>query len=202
MIVYNNTIFDSVEEVWFAKWCNELQKAGYIASWKKVTDSMTLTEPLKIDYTKETQLKTKKKVEVKSFRLLEKLSYTMDFDIDWTPEGFKLFVSTMDNNIDPSKWLFSPGCCKTWVEIKPVFDQNNMTRDFKAKQKIIWDKYKIFVNLIFPNKLFEDTFVPLECIEDFKFKKIPSRGQNIGKLPGDWKTKNPLKILKEYINGK
>ena len=53
---------------------------------------------------------------------------------------------------------------ETWLEIKPKFDQNNMTRLFKINQKWVFDKHGLFVDLVIPETLFEKTFTPKDYL--------------------------------------
>jgi hypothetical protein len=196
---YNGLIFDSREEVWFAMWCHELKEAGYIKYWTKVTEPLSILEPLEIEYIKKTQLKTKVKHENKTFTLLKGLEYTPDFYIQWTLKGFKTFVSSMDEDVKPDSWFFA-GPCKPgsplpsfigYIEVKPSFDQHGKTARFSIMQKIIWNTKEIFVDLIIVEDLFKGTFIPKEVMPEFKYKKAPRTGQ--------WKVKYQPKTLEEYV---
>lgn len=203
---YMGVLMDSREEVWMAMWLEELKQVGYIKEWNKVTKSFKIFEPLQFSYVKTTELKTKIKRENKNFTLLQDLEYTPDFEVIWTDKAFGPLVSWMENGsfLNPYSWFFSaPGAFnKTFIEVKPVFDQHDKTAKFSILQKVLWNVKGIFVDLILPEKLFEGTFMPLEAMEDFKYKKAPT-GKNKGvKKPGDWKTSYIPKTLKEFLNGK
>jgi len=200
---YQGILMDSREEVWMAMWLQELQNEGYIEFWERVTKTIEIFPAVKFDYTKETVLKTKTKVEEKSFTLLQDLEYTPDFSVRWNRKSYKKFFSVIGDNIDPKSWFF---CKNSWfegfIEVKPNFDQNGKTAKFSIIQKILWNTQKTFIDLIQPEKLFEGTFMPKEAMEDFKYKKSPT-GKNKGKKgPGDWKTDYIPKTLKEFLNGK
>jgi hypothetical protein len=198
---YNGTLFDSREEIWMAMWLEELQKAGYVEFWERVTKSMVLFPASDFPYRKETQLKTKLKVEHKSFTLLHGLTYTPDFNVRWHKKAYKKFFSVIGENIDPKSWFF---CTERWfegfIEVKPNFDQNGKTAKFSIIQKILWNTQKMFVDLCQPEKLFEGTFMPVAAMPDFKYRKAPT-GKNKGKKgPGDWKTDYEPKTLKQFLN--
>lgn len=211
---YRDRYFDSDEEVFFAMWLQELQDKGYVKTWYKVKDSISITQGMKIIFTKRTQLKTKLKEENKEFTLLRPSEYTADFEIIWTPEGIKKFLYQITENAqygekrmiaggfitDPRDALFfSTSYTQTHVEVKPSFDQQNMERLFVLNQKFIFDKYKIFVNLIEPGELFKKTFLPLEAAPYFKYRKSPT-GRNKGiKKVGDWKMDWQPKTINEYL---
>jgi len=65
------------------------------------------------------------------------------------------------------------GYCE--VEVKPDYDQNNMTRLFQTNRKWVYEKYSIFVNLVKIPSLFKRTFTPnryLYCDKTMKPRKI------------------------------
>jgi hypothetical protein len=48
------------------------------------------------------------------------------------------------------------------IEVKPVFDQHNMERDVRSTLKWVYDKMKLFVQIVKPELLFPGTFMPTE----------------------------------------
>ena len=204
MEVYNDIVFESREEVHFAMWCNELEENGYIHRWQKVTNSLEILQPVTSSYKKETKLKTKTKIEDKKFTILNNLSYTCDFVVTFTHKGYNLFVQS-ENEPPKKSGIFSPkdelgGCNRNcFIEIKPIFDFHGKTARFAIMQKIIWWAKKQFVNLIIPEELFKNTFMPTEAMPEFKYKKKPT-GKNKGlKGPGDWKTNYIPKTLSDFL---
>jgi len=204
---YNGILLDSLEEKYFAAWCEELKTAGYIKEWRYITNPVTITKALTRSYTKITQLKTKVKEENKEFTLLAPLTYTPDFAIDWTEKGMLKFVSCIytykDQHFNPKSYFFSPHpswiSLTTYVEIKAKFDLHGKTARFSIIQKILWKVKGIFVDLILIEDLFKDTFMPIEIMEDFKYKKSPT-GKNKGKKKvGDWKTDYIPKTINEFL---
>lgn len=126
---YMGILFDSQEEIWFAQWCEELRLAGYLMSWHRETKSWEITPKVSYTYIKETQLKTKLKREEKEFVLLNGLTYTPDFSLTWSLKGWNRFGSTLTNPKKDAVFFAEDSLVETWIEIKPSFDQNNMTRD-------------------------------------------------------------------------
>lgn len=201
---YKNQYFDSQEEIWFAKWCEELKNAGYVLEWLK-GNTISMTPGLKLDYVKKTQLKTKVKRELKHITLLEESEYTPDFKIIWTNKGLELFFGEIPHypNMftgNPNSVLFGENKV-SYVEVKPVWDSQNMTRVFVTKQKFLWLNQRLFVNLIKPEDLFKKTFMPAEAVSDFKLKKTSVKGKNKGKQAGDWKVNYIPKTLNDFLNG-
>lgn len=203
-MVYRGVKMDSDEEVFVAMWLQELQEAGLISRWKKVDSTIELTQGLKLYYKKITQLKTKLKVEDKYKTLLNDSEYTPDFKIEFTEKGLEKLVCVLDVFEATPEWknrnaIFFTSNNHVLVEVKPSFDQNNMERLFKNNQKFIWDKHKIFVNLVEPIALFEKTFIPLAAAPYFKYKVVTKKLIAKGKKKGDWKFDFVPKTLNEFI---
>lgn len=201
-LVYKGVKFDSDEEVFVAMWLQELQDAGLVKSWSKVTKAFPMTSGLKLKYERTTILKTKTKVEHKEHTLLRPSEYTPDFEVLFSINGWLRFNSGIYNDIDPKKLFFTRGAWMqpVYLEVKPSFDQNNMERLFKLNQKFLWDKEQIFVNLVEPLALFEKTFLPLAATDYFKYKVVTKKIIAKGKKKGDWKLDFIPKTLKEYLD--
>ena len=160
---YMGMDLDSLEELSFCFWCEELIEAGYIS---KVTraKSYLLTDGIHNTYSYVKQLKTKSKPISSTQTILQGSSYNPDFHIYWTPKGIEKFCWQIGTNSKCDKLFINDlhfvlnGY--TTVEIKPTFDQNGMERLFKNNQKFLYDKYMIFANLVKPQHLFEATFTP------------------------------------------
>jgi hypothetical protein len=200
---YKGQIFDSREEVWMAMWLEELKDFEYVETWERFVKPIKLFDAVQYPYTKITELKTKMKSERKVFNLLYDLTYTPDFRVKWSEKGWDHFVSIIATGLNPKSWFFGTYEANGWtyIEVKPVYDQNDKTAKFSVIQKILWNVKKIFVDLIIPEKLFEGTFMPQEVIPEFKYKKKPT-GKNKGiKGPGDWKVNYTPKTLNEFLNG-
>lgn len=153
---------DSNEERLFLFWCEELFQQGYI---EKVTraDSYLLTDGVQNSYSFVKQLKTKSKPITKTEVLLEPSSYNPDFAIYWTPKGREKFCWLLvdDHNSKCDKLFIDTFHNQpTIIEVKGNFDANNMIRLWKNNQKFLYYRYKVFTNLVIPDKLFEQTFLP------------------------------------------
>lgn len=194
-LVYNGVKCDSDEEVFVAMWLQELKEADYIKCWTKTEMPFPMTQGLKRNYIKETQLKTKLKQEIKTNILLRPSEYTPDFIVNFTKKGVDKFVGLLEpaNGFKPGMLFYknTPGVI---LEVKPTFDQNNMERLFKLNQKFLWEKDKIFVNLVEPVALFEKTFIPLAAIPYFQYKR-GTKTKNVG----DWKFDFEPKTLTQYL---
>jgi hypothetical protein len=211
---YNGILMDSGEEVYFAHWLDEAMSAGWVEKWAYVTKPFEVCPYVRLPYIKTTALKTKTKVEEKEFILLHDLEYTPDFKIKWTEKGMKKFVSPIKgekNTYADPKSMFFCGYWQvkdislsttTWVEVKPTFDMHGKISKFSVLQKILWTFKGIFVDLIIPDHLFKDTFMPQAIMEDFRYKRAPT-GKNKGKKgPGDWRVDYVPKTINEFLNQK
>lgn len=195
-LIYRDIKFDSDEEFYVACWLQELKEEGHVIDWRRSKKAIPLTEGVEIAYVKTTHLKTKVKHEYKTKQLLRPSEYTPDFEALFGPGPF---LSAIYQHAKADSLFYTNEFPKAWLEVKPAFDQNNMTRTFKNNQKFVWHTHKIFVNLVEPVELFRKTFMPRDCAEYFKYKKSPT-GKNKGKKgPGDWKFDWQPKTLTEYL---
>lgn len=181
-------IFDSKDEEYFSWWCQELKDAGIIQDYNR-SESFQLNKPLIKEFVVEKELKTKIKSLFKKQTLIPIKEYTPDFIIYWK---YSVFTFKFAEDLGVQRQInvpFTYGAYRrTFVEVKPIFDQNNMTRLFKTNQAIIWDKYGIYVNLVTYQELFEKTFTPKKFL-------LTDTGRQERKIK--WK----VRTLEEYLNG-
>lgn len=175
----------SDEEIHFMWWMEELIKAGYIIEYK--------FEPCIVELSNKKEINIlKRRKEKKSF-LLHPHIYTPDFGIKWNEKAINIFITDINSTdfntnspfyaeLDEFYKLY-----KSFIEIKPIFDQNNMTRAFIINQKWIYEKYKKYINLIECSWLFAKTFTP----KKYLFTDISGNPRKI---------KFKIRTLEEYIN--
>ena len=167
-----NKTFDSNEEKFFSWYIRELQEANYIYHIEYQPESYHLSRPQIHCFTKPLKTKTK----LVSVTLLREHVYTPDFRILWEQKARGLFFNNHDDKVDLRKTPFitnstSNSLSESLIEIKPVFDQNNMTRLFSINQKWLYHHYNTYVQKIIPVKLFEQTFVPQKYLLTDKTNK-------------------------------
>ena len=189
--------YDSMGEIYLSWWLNELQGNGFIYKWTAQPKSFQLTEEVSRTVIKRKQLKTKVKVEEKKEVILKGHLYTADFKIHWTPKAYKYNLAKEFDLEDTRPKL--PGTMyafggETYLEAKPdgldlkrTIDKNNMVRLFSNKQKEVYDKHDILVELIYHNKLFSQTFVP------FRYLTTDVSGDNRS-------IKYKVQLIKEFID--
>jgi hypothetical protein len=187
---YNGIEVDSQEEIAILMWLYELKNAGYIDSIAR-SYSFKLSEPVEHTYTHNQQMKTKSKVVEKKQTLLNGHIYTPEFRIELNQRGNNLLVwrQSLDYNKKHDKvfigvWEEGIGSV-VYIEVKPKWNANNMTRLFKLNQKWVFAKYGVHINLIIPETLFASTFTPKEYLKTptGKIRKI------------SWK----IKTLEEFV---
>lgn len=165
----------SKEENAVAWWLQELIDRGFVESFCHQPIGINLSESVSLDYIKE--LKTKS-VDAKA-NLLQSHVYSYDFHVFFNPNAKDIFVNCLTD--DKTAFLkynknvpfigYQAGkelnhLIVVRIEVKPNFDQNNMTRLFAINQKWLFQRHKIFVNLVspFPHKgkggFFQDVFCP------------------------------------------
>lgn len=173
--ISHNGKFDSFEEKHFNDWCTPLTKAGYIREVFHEPISFVLSEPIVTSFLQE--MKTKTKI-VDKFRSHGHV-YTPDFLIIWDASAHGIFFDwyAASEDLIPSykdipflaQKSEESGDIYTFVEIKPSFDQNNMTRLATLNCKWTMEKLGEFVQIVVPvpdakgkpkNALFQKTFIP------------------------------------------
>lgn len=174
---YKGLEFDSVGEMHFYWWLEELKEERYVSHIELQPTPFPLSERVSMSFTK--RLKTKS--QVKQFTVMREHVYTADVLFWFTEKADGIFHVGFDTEspnhtkqeLASLKTVKDFGYC--YVELKPSFDQNNMTRLAVLNQKWVMEKYGKFINIVIPEKLFEKTFTPkryLSCDKSNKSRKI------------------------------
>lgn len=154
--------FDSEEEMYFSWYLDELKEAGYVKDWKHEAKSYVLSDGL----TKRRSEPRKRVADkIYEYELIKPSVYTPDFQIDWEPKAEDIFFRCIMHyytDLRQSKipYITSNLENECVVEIKPLYDKNNMTRLARTNIKWVWDKHRVYVNLIKVPRIFKDTFTP------------------------------------------
>ena len=163
--IYQGIEVDSQEEIMAAMWFYELQIAGYVKEIRRA-ESLQLSNAVELEFFKTVQMKTKSKTVLKKDSILKGHLYTAEFLIVWTAKAKENIVWVRAEHTNDRKnrpfighWDSTDGLV-SYIEVKPVWDQQNMERLFKINQKWVMDKYGIFINLVKPQELFAKTFTP------------------------------------------
>jgi len=196
----------SNEEKYVKLWLDECIKAGYVISYEEQPAFILFNEVL----TNATiTLKTKKIT--KSIPLLQERVYTADFKILFTSKAKGVFFIDIDdiNTKSDFNYLLRSEDGVTYFEVKAsnYNDVANTERFFLSRtQPIMYEKFNIYVNLVKPLLLFENTFVPKPLMHELYYKKDVYTGKGDKKKlkarVGDKKHKFVYRTLEEYINSK
>ena len=187
--------YKSNEERYTSWWLDDLKEAGYIDEYFYEESSIPLSESTTIQYS-ENYLTPKQRLprtRIKTLSILKPHVYTPDFSVCFKPKAVDLIYGNIDKVL-PRKlllYVFEKHLSRVYLEVKPKFDQNNMTREFKINQKWLAE-YGMFINLFVPEKIFEQTFTPKRYLltdksgKPRKIKwKIRTLKEWIGKVKGE-----------------
>ena len=147
--IYNGQVFDSNEEIYFQMWLDEASKTGFIDFAKYQPECFELVPRKSIPMT--IQLKTKSKVVERFF--LHPLTYQADWSVIFTEKFKRTF---------PEYGLITFERA-TWIDVKGSFSFQDAYRRLSIYQKLVYDKFGIFVNMVIPEKFFAKTFCPAAC---------------------------------------
>lgn len=155
----------SNEEIYFEWFLDELIELGYVKeySYEAVTLSVTADsfEIREID-----PLKRKTKLVIKDKILIPGTVYTPDYHIIWNEKAKDIFyLDVQDYEYYKQSLQYVPFFAEdreSFVEIKPTWDQNNMTRAFMLKRAALASRGvdPVYINLIKIPKFFETYCMP------------------------------------------
>ena len=150
--------YDSPEEAYVSWYLDELVEAGYVARYVHQPKSFILSPKQIYDWRKDLKTKTK----WMESTLLQPHVYTPDFEVSWNNGVLLRFIYGNVGRDEPFWHSYDDVGYEatSYIEVKPSFDRNNMTRLFTINQKWMYDKYGIYVQKVIPQKLFEQTFTP------------------------------------------
>lgn len=191
---------DSDEEEWIREWLEELYDYGYIKSYSMHPKSFLLCD--KVDGTKITYRKTMSN-KVEKVSIIREHYYTCDFKVKWHPDAYGVFcVNPIDRNYTTNKYLLCDENYISYIEVKPIYDMQNMTMFFSLNRKWVYQKYGHIINLIIPtilnkprSNIFQLTFTPSYLYDTLVYKR-----DTIKNKKGDTKFRYKIKTLNEFIN--
>jgi len=219
----------SDEEVYFVWWLQNLLKEGYVESFQYEEVTYTLLDDCYVKVIEIIEQKSKKKEKVSDLKLLNKTEYTPDFIINWNKKAIDIFIKVINEGtcltctdnagieVDivfegkksfylyaikelQDKWIY-----KSYIDVKGTFAgvNNNSAATFPLKQKLMWDKYKIYVQKLLvkgPNSVFKKTFTPLRYI--LSDEGTSPRRMKIKRQLRPITEENGYRTLEEYVSSK
>jgi len=151
--------FDSKEELYFSWWLDQLKASKYVNRWERNEASYNLFGGLVHSY-----IKPMKKVanKILTQTILHPSIYTPDFIIYWEPKAIGIFVSKQSKTEGKIMTLFlcTDDEMISVVETKADFDRNNMSRLAVNNIKFVYEKYKVYIDMVKLPSLFDKTFTP------------------------------------------
>lgn len=165
--------FDSYEELYFSWYLCELIDNGFIDCYRYQPKTYELSGNKSYKTIK--PLKTKLKEE--EHTILQPHSYTPDYAIYWRPEAIGVFCKGLSESVtydqkDAFFWVnMRVSGNYSLIDVKPMFDMQNMTRQFIINQKWLYDKHNIYCQKVIPEHLFKKTFTPERFLKTNKSGK-------------------------------
>lgn len=175
----NGLPVDSIGEVYFAWYFEELKQSGYVQDYKR-GQSYLLSDSLINNYVVQLKTKSKPMHEV----VLMGHSYNLDYEVTWTDLGVKHFCNKFGEKF--TKPFVCDSNNKSYFEAKPSYDFNNMTRLATLNVKWLYQKYGIYTQVIVPERIFKKTFTPKLMLKT--------------KTGKDRKLNFKVRSLEEYLN--
>lgn len=151
--------FDSLEEMYVSWYLEELERAGFIQEYRLHPETFRLSPR---QCYRETKVGKRKDTE-KEVCFLREHEYTPDFSIRWNFSAMGKFYKYMHIallGVDRKKYMFWLAGELSIIDVKPMFDQNNMTRLFTINQKWLYSQQGVYVQKVIPQDLFQKTFTP------------------------------------------
>jgi len=154
--------FKSNLEYQFYMWLKELKALGYISKIEYEVKSFAIN-----DRELSVISKTKKLGNDTTLKLIEKRVYTPDFKVTWCKNAYtKGLIKRLSDVILHDDIIAVDEV--SWIEVKPVFDQNNMERIAKTNIAVVYHRYKTYIQIVKPEILFSKTFYPKVVYEKMK----------------------------------
>lgn len=144
---------DSVEEWCFYNWVLELYDLGVVKEYIYQPDSFKL-----VDDKKYVPLYDNPKGKERS--LLRSHEYTADFKVKFDQAYGELLAGyfKIDSGMVQGDEII------IWIDVKGTFQRNGGDRAFSINQKLVYDKFGIYVQKTVPRDLFSILGVPRRCL--------------------------------------
>ena len=156
-----NVELDSNEEYYVFNWLMDARDLGIVKDFEYQPKEFLLTEKFKY-------VPAFGNPKQKEKHLLADHVYTADFRIVFNKlhgerlsEYFKIPVEAIDAN----------GDAIVWIDVKGGYNKFAGDRNFSIHQKMVWDKYRIYVQKVVPEEMFKKMGVPEAAKYTIKTKK-------------------------------
>lgn len=153
---YRGITIDSLEEWQFFCWLDEAKSLGIVQDYEYQPEEFLLTE-------KQYYIPTYNNPKQKEKLLTREHVYTSDFRIVFNKtygeilsSVFKINDAMIDRDLNT---------IVAWVDIKGSFNRNGGDRIFSVHQKIVHEKFKIFIHKIVPKEYFKKLGIARACLK-------------------------------------
>lgn len=150
---------DSLEEWQMYNWVLELYELGVIKEYEYQPTEFQLTPK----YTFVPAFNNPKK---KAKTLLQPHIYTADFRLVCDEK----YGETLSKYFKISNEMIHDGVITLFLDIKGTFQKNGGARTFSINQKLVFEKYGVYVQKTVPQDLFPVLGVPVRCLRGYKGK--------------------------------
>jgi len=167
----DNNKTDSIDEVYFEWWLQELKDNGFIKSYHRAK-SLTISDNIEALYF----VKNKKGSSITKKNVLQPIVYTPDYVIIWNEKANGIFfldlhgASSIDKEKDKPQSYFKIWAQKfndvfvSIIDVKPSVNQKfvkfTSSHTFVVKQALLYKTLCIFVDKIKVISLMKSTFTP------------------------------------------
>lgn len=169
-------MYQSNEEKHFADWLDNLKKEGFVVDYTYEPAPFLLCDSISVKFKKENKSSSK--------CILRAMQYTTDFKVEWDikSDGVFTYAEEGDYKKGDKTLIYRDDKNISYIEVKPEYDFNNMTRVVKTKIAWVYALTGTYVQIIKPYKLFRDTFYPYNYIytdKSKKYRKIKVNGASV-----------------------
>lgn len=148
---------DSLEEWQVYNWVLELVESGAILEYEYQPTEFQLTDKITyVPYYGNPKHKAKS--------LLQSHEYTADFRLVFDEKFGELISSYFRISED----MVSDGKITIYIDVKGTFQQNGGARSFSINQKMVYEKFGIYVQKTIPQELFQKFGIPVRCLKGYK----------------------------------
>lgn len=144
---------DSVEEWSFYNWILELYDLGVVKKYEYQPESFNLVSDKKY-----IPLYNNEKKKERS--LLRSHEYTADFKVIFD----KSYGELLSGYFKIDSGMVHGNEIEIWIDVKGTFQRNGGDRAFSINQKLVYDKFGIYVQKTVPRDLFSILGVPRRCL--------------------------------------
>lgn len=188
--------FDSDEEKYFSWYLDELVGLGYIDRYVLQPKTFELSEKVSMSWIK--RMKTKNKLMIST--ILQPHEYTPDVGIEWGPKAENIFFNLAEGSYDNTAPFVAQRSSRdvyySLIEIKPPFDQNNMTRLASINIKWVYQNYGVYIQKVVPIPI-SKTLLPKTALFPSSF--TPKKYLFTDKSGQPRKIKFPVTTVEEFI---